>query len=191
MKKSQGRRIAVMAILMLILSACVPSAAPVPSASPAQQPLAAVQDGYFTLSLDPPVRLPNGQVRLSARAVFSGGSPFYADEPQTREIMHADHGQEDAFEISLRNADRTIYNPDSHATYTDVGAFTRLAPGDALTGYLDVPRPGNPGYSPVPPGDYWARVVFSYTLADEPAEQTWLRPRYMLTLEAPFTLPKE
>ena len=54
---------------------------------------------------------------------------------------------------------------------------------------MDVPRPGSPDYSPVPPGDYWARVAFSYTLADEPAEETWLRPRYVLQLEAPFTAP--
>lgn len=185
-------RLAALLLSVLLLAACA-APSPAPSStlppSPAQLLVTTVQDGYFTLSLDPPEVLPDGRVRLGARAVYSGGYPFYVSESQTREIMHSDHGREGAFEFVVLNADRTFITQYGDHVYTDVGATTRLVPGDALTGYLDFPPAGSLGYGPLPPGDYWVRMTFSYILADEPAAETWLRSRYVLQLEAPFTVP--
>ena len=128
-------RLAALLLSVLLLAACA-APSPAPSStlppSPAQLLVTTVQDGYFTLSLDPPEVLPDGRVRLGARAVYSGGYPFYVSESQTREIMHSDHGREGAFEFVVLNADRTFITQYGDHVYTDVGATTRLVPGGLL-----------------------------------------------------------
>ena len=147
--------------------------------------MAAAQDGYFEMTMPPPVVAADGRVQARAQATYTGGSPTYHQLPQSRTLLHGKQRLEGPFEFALLNADRTP-SEDGSGVYTDEGHETFFRPGDTVSGMIFLPRNSRQGLAP---GDYWVRASLTYVLADEPAEQLWLRPRYTLVLDVPFTIP--